>query len=810
MNTLLRDVLYAFRMIVKTPVVTGIAIVSLAIGVAANTTIFSILNSWLLRPLPYPEADRMVMVWENELSEASDFEAVTPANFLDWKQQSTSFDALIAADFTTANLTSVDRPEQLTVADVTPNFFSLLGASPILGRTFLESEGGDEDAPVAVLSETLWRNRFGARSDILNTILTLDGSSVTVVGVMPETFDFLVGSVNLWQATDFENRRDDRTDHTLVVTARLKPGIVPSQAQSEMTAVASRLKELYPETNTNYGVNIETLREAFPGTTDRALIQLLMAVVSLVLVIACVNVAGLLMAKTDARHKEIAVRVALGAGKGRLVRQLMTESIVLALMAGALGTVLSMWGVASLVRALPSEIPGIFMPQFDSTVVAFSMGVSLLAGLTFGITPAVQAVGGKLRSALVETSRGGTATKGKRRVRNAFVMVEFALALTILIGAAVLTDLFHQRLDIDPGFDVTNLLTVELTLPEHKYEDDASKIAFTEELHRKISNVSGSSGLALMSTLPRSRGVPSTEFAIDGRLIDEDSKPNTAWLSVDLNYFNTMGISLRSGRSFSNADRADAPPVVIVNQRMVDQFFEGNSPVGERITIQETSREIVGVTNNIALQRLSGLQPTLSVVYFPIAQRPVQRIFMAIRANGDPHVLAAPVQEAVWEIDSDQPITSVTTMEEHFKSMLAGPNFMAAILVIVGLLALGLAAVGIYGVMSYSVSQRTNELGIRMALGASPRQVLAKVASQGITLAGVGLLMGVPGAVLVVGAIGKIMAAGSSNGLTFARSIDLTPILGVSGILALVGLVACYLPARRATKIDPVVALQVE
>ena len=390
-NTLRQDLIYSIRMIVKTPVVTGIAVLSLAIAVAANTSIFSVLNSWLLRPLPYPDAERLVMVWENDRNDSDDSDGATVANYFDWREQSNSFEALIAAEFSSANLTGMERPEQLRVSHVTPDFLRVLAAEPLIGRTFREDEGGPEDTPVAVIGESLWRDRFAGDNAVLNQTMMLDGRAYTIVGVMPETFDFLVGSVKIWVADTFESRRTDRTVHTLVVTGRLRGGVTPAQAQNEMTSIASRLEEQYPETNEGWGVNVETLKEQFPGDTDRGLIQILMTVVFLVLLIACVNIANLLLAKTDSRQKEIAVRMALGAGKGRIVRQLLTEAVVLALIAGSLGTVLSIWGVAFLAQVFPDEVPGAFLPRIDAAVVTFSILASVFAGLTFGIAPATQA-----------------------------------------------------------------------------------------------------------------------------------------------------------------------------------------------------------------------------------------------------------------------------------------------------------------------------------------------------------------------------------------------------------------------------------
>jgi len=810
LGSLRTDLVYAFRMIIKTPVVTVIAIFSLALGVAANTMIFAVVNQWLLRPFPYYESESLVMLWEDNRNTQGDQESVSVANYLDWRDLAASFQTMIASELDVANLTGLDRPERVNITRVTPNIFTLLNAEPMLGRTFRPDEGGMEDAPVVVLGEMLWRNQFGADPEAVGRTVRLNGRSYTVVGVMPETFDWLFGGVSLWVADDFESRRENRASRSLIVTARLQPGATPASAQAEMSAIALRLEDLHQETNADYGVNVETLSEIFPGPTDRGLIQLMMAVTFLVLLVACVNIASLLMAKTDARQKEIAVRVALGAGKARLVRQLLTESVLLALIAGTLGLVLSVWGVAWVGTAIPEEVPHSLTPQMSGAVVGFSIAISFLAGLTFGITPAAQAVKGGLRSALIDGTRGGTATARRRRTRSIFVITEFALALTILVGAAMMTEMFHQRLALDPGFDGDNLLTMELTLPEYKYAGEDALTAFVDDFERELATLPGTRGYAIMNVLPRARSVPSSTFTVDGVLVEQEEAPTTSWLSVSPEYFQTMGIPVLAGRAFDVSDRADAPQVVIVNERLAERFFGGDDPVGRRLTIQGRSREIVGLVKNVAQERLTGLTAPSPSVYFPMAQRAVRTLSVVVRATSDPHQLASPIQEAIWRIDAELPVTLVRTMDEVIKVELAGPNLMAMVMFVIGLLALVLAAIGIYGVMAYTVSQQTNEIGIRMALGSSTGRVLARVARQGATLAGIGLMLGIPTSTLVVWFIGKIGERAGANGLAMVEAVGLTPVVVVAGVLAFVGLVGCYLPARRATKIDPVLALQQE
>ncbi len=812
-SALYRDLRQALRAIARTPGLSFVAVLSLALGIAANTSIFSLAHAFLLRPLPYTETERLAVVWESQRSRTEDRQAATPANYFDWRQQAGSFDALIASDFTSMTLTGSGSPEQLSVARVSPDFFAVLGSEPMRGRAFLAEEGGAGEAPVAVVGETLWRRSLGG-AEVVGTDLTLDGRGHTVVGVMPESFDFLLGTVDLWIASDFEAQRMERAERSLVVTGRLKPGISLEQAQAEMSAIASRLEALHPETNEGYGVDLQAIGDVFPGATDTLLVRILMTVVGLVLLIACVNVASLLLAKSDARQKEMAVRTALGAGRGRLLRQLLTESLAMALLAGVLGTLLSVWGVRMIADAMPDLIPSFHTPRLDAPVIGFSLAISLLAGLTFGISPALQALRGNRHVTLLDSCRGATSSRERKRLLSSFVVAELALALTILVGAAILTDLFRTRLDIEPGFDPDGLLTLQLELPEHRFAEDQATVAFVDRLRQSLEGV-GASDLTFASELPRTRNLPFTDLVVDGRPEEPGNEPRTSWLAVQPGYFEAMKITLEEGRGLTETDAADASPVVVVNRRLVERHFAdlaaGDSPIGRRLTVEGESREIVGVVADVAQERMSGLEPLAPAVYFPLAQHPVRRLYAVVRAPaGDSYLLAEPVRQAIWRVDPEQPISELRPMEEHVISQLAGPTVMARVLFAVGLLALALAAMGTYGVMSFAVSQQTGEIGLRMALGARPGQILARVTRQGAFLAAVGLLLGIPASAMVVRLINGLFEAAARDGLDPVGGIPLQPILEVGAVLALVGFIACYLPARRATRIDPVTALQNE
>ena len=626
---------------------------------------------------------------------------------------------------------------------------------------------------------------------------------------MPETFDFVLGDVSLWIADDATARRDDRTSHWYQVTGRLAEGVSVQQARADMNAIAARLEQQYPEANREWGVYLNTVRDEFPEATDQALIKILMTVVFLALLIACTNVASLLLAKADTRQKEMAIRAALGAGRRRLVQQLLIESLLMALVAGVLGTVLSIWGVRFIAQALPPIIPDFYMPRIDATVVVFAAMVSLFAGLTFGITPALQALASDLRGALTDGGRGGTATVRRRRLRHAFVMAEFAMALTILVGAAVLTDLFDNSLAVDPGYDPDSVLTMELMMPEYKYPDDADLTHYVEEMGRGIEAVSGVETWAFVNELPRTFNMPQSTFTIPGEETEPGREPRTSWLSVTPDYLGSLRIALQSGRSLTDADRADAAAVIMINQRFVDRFLGGDEPLGSMLEIQGETREIVGVVTDVAQLRLAGLMPTQPIVYFPMAQRPVRLVNAVLRTSVEPRDVTAAVRSAVWAVDPEQPIASVRTLQEHIDFMLAGPDMLAAVLYQLGMLTLALASIGIYGVMAYAVSQQTREIGIRMALGAVSGQVLRRVMGQGMRLTTIGLVAGVLPAIGVAHAILSIPASLPGAGVLEFKLSPL-PIALVVLILGAVGLIASLLPARRATRIDPIVAFPEE
>jgi putative ABC transport system permease protein len=624
--------------------------------------------------------------------------------------------------------------------------------------------------------------------------------------VLPETFDFLLGTVNVWIPTDFESRREIRDSDRLRVVGKLREGVTRQQANEQLNVIATRLEQQHPETNRNLGVRLESMYEEFPGETDTRLIQALMLVALAALLIACFNVAGLYLAKTDLRAREIAVRMAMGASKARLLRLLLTESVLLALAAGSLGVVLAVFAIRGMSGALPPEIPSMYTPRMDSGVVAFAVMISALAGVIFGISPALQVLrGDKGRSMLLETSRGGSATRARKRLRAALVAGEFALALAILMSAGVMTSVFEGWVNGDAGFRREGLLTAQITLPEYRYGGDEERSAFLRELGVELDAIGGSTGWAATTNLPRSRGWSRIPVVVEGSGIEPDDAPRSSVSSVTPSFFEVMEIGAVRGRLLQYGDRADTVPVAVVNERFREIVFGGDDPVGERVVFQDETLEIVGVIPNFAQFREQGLMPAMPWIYRSFEQAPTRRVYLALATDADPYALTEPLRSAVWKIDRDQPITAVQSLGEFIDQTLSGPSYVGSLMYQLGFLALALALMGIYGVVAFSVSQQTREIGIRIALGEQTGAVMRGVFRHGAVLAGTGMLIGLP---LALGLL-RVFGAGMSS-LNIDSAMRPIPMIVTALILAAAAIVACYLPARRATQIDPVVALQEE
>ncbi|TDI36640.1 MAG: ABC transporter permease [Acidobacteria bacterium] len=802
MSDLFQDIRYGLRMMAKAPVVMAVAAISLAVGIAANTVTFSVVNGFFFNPFPYAEQDRLVVVYENHQKNLND-EGASPGNYLDWRERSTVFEELIAYEIVRANLTGGDEPERVRLVNTSPETFGMMGRQPFIGRDFDSDEGSR--GGVVILSFPFWQRYFGEEAGILGDEITVNGVPHTVIGVMPEDFDFIPANVDVYRPTDWTEglRRDDRDDRSLLVMGRLVDGRGIEEAQAELEAIASQLETEYPDANAGYGVHAIPLRELFPGPTDTMLMYILMTVAGFVLLIACANIANLLLARAEGRQREIAVRTAMGAGRARILRQLLTESVLLAVVGGTLGTLLSIYGVRGVASGMPAELPRSFMPVLDATVLMYTLAISMLAGVVFGIAPALHSFAGDLRESLGE-ARGGTVSRQRNRLRSAFVVIEIAAALALLVGGGVLLGIFTELVNRSPGFESKGVLTAQLTVSEDRYPSDADVLRFYEEAIRRLEEVSGIETVAAMIDLPRSRGVSHTEFTFDGReqpLANEE--PTADWQAVNPQYFSALGVPLSRGRALSDTDRTDTQLVTVVNERFVEVFLPDEEPLGTQITVLGASRQIVGVSKNVFQTRMplegGKIGPAL---YLPMAQKPVRNMSLAMRASGEPTALADAVRAAIWAVDPAQPVTAIQTLDEHIATQLSGPRIISFVLALFGAAALMLSAIGIYGVMAHSVAQRTREIGIRMALGAAGKDVVKLVTRQGMSLAAIGLCVGAPLAYAMVRAIQTMFLA--------ADMIDPKLIVGVTLTLAAVAFTATFLPALRASRVQPTRALQTE
>jgi putative ABC transport system permease protein len=803
LETFWQDVRFALRTLASHPGLTAVALLTLALGIGANTAMFSVVDGVLLKPLPLPQPDEVQVVWAKIESKGYPRFTVSPPDFVDWKAQAKSFEALAAVDADRLNLTGEGEPEVLAVGKVSADFFRVIALPFPLGRGFSPAEDVPGKGQVAVLSHALWQRRFGSDPRIVGKAVRLDGVSHTVVGVAPAGFD-LPNDRDLWVPLALENDPSQRGAHYLVVFGRLKDGVTTAQATAEMAGIAGRLEKQFPDTNTGVSAYAVPLQENTVQNIRQALLVLLAAVAA-VLLIACLNVANLLLARLTARSRELALRTALGAGRSRLMRQLLTESLVLALGGGVLGAALAVWGTRLLVAMNADNIPRAETIGIDGRVLAFTLALSLGTGLLFGLFPALQRPERDLHASLKEGGRGLSGSGGAKLARQGLVLAEIALALVLLVGAGLLLRSFATLHGVDPGFRSGGVLTLEVAPPQFKYPDEAQQAAFYERLLARLAALPGVEHAASALPLPLDGNGFMLTYQIEGRpAAAPGQEPVAAIRVVSPDFFQALGVPVVRGRAFTAEDRIDSEPVAVVNRAFVERELKGQDPLGKRLTFEDaadpTARwlTIVGVAGDVRHRALS--QDPAAEVYWAQLQSPQRGSTVVVQTAGDPASLAPAVRAAVGEIDADLPVNRVRTLDEVVAESLASSRFNAVLFALFAGLALALAAVGVYGVVSYAVAQRTHEIGVRMALGAGRREVVGMILRQGMGT----VLWGV-----AVGLVGAYFAARLLAGLVYGVSPhDLPTFVAVALALAGVALLANVVPARRATRVDPLLALR--
>jgi putative ABC transport system permease protein len=815
MGTLMQDMRYGIRMLSKNPGFAIIAVLTLALGIGANTAIFSVVNAELLRPLPFRDSGRLVSVATANSRMHSSNGSVSYPDFMDWRSQNQVFEKMAAYTGATFTLTGQVNPAHLEGASVSAETFDLLGVSPELGRTFQPGEDGPNHH-VVVISDHLWKQQFGGDPGIIGRTITIDNDGYTVVGVMPADFRYPLQREPeaIWSTLSPLNETTDnsppmvqhRGAHFLTCIARLKPGVTLAQAQAAMDVIASSLSKQYPDTDKYMSVHLSSEQDRLTGSIRPALLVMMIAV-GLVLLIACVNVANLLLARATTRGREIAIRTAMGAGRIRVVRQLLTESLLLAIVAGIFGAAWAFWGSDVLVRLSPENLPRVGEIHIDGWALAFTAGLSLLTGILFGLAPALQSTHSNIVEALKEGSLSMTAGRSRHGLRSSLVIVEMALALILLVSAGLLIRSLIRLQDVNPGFDPHNVMTASLDLPDAKYSD-LKKAEFFRELIPQLQAIPGVQSAAAVFPLPMSGDEIRTSFQIEGRPVAKSDEPHTSVRCVTPNYFTTMRIPLLQGREFTERDEASTAPVIIVNQAFAQQFFPGEDPIGKRIQAGISNsgpgtapmREIIAVVSNVKFEDLTTEFSPES--YIPYGQLQFGSITIVARSSKDPEGLAKPIASVVQSLDKDLPTYASKTVEQYLDGTIAVPRFNTFLLAIFAALAMVLTAVGLYGVISYTVAQRTHEIGIRMALGAQPRDMMRLVVGQGMRLALVGVAVG------LVAALG--LTRFLSSLLFGVSSTDPVSFAAVVAMLFGVVLLACYIPARRAMRVDPMVALRYE
>ena len=809
MGDLIQDVRYGLRTLRKSPAFTAVAILTLALGIGANSAIFSFVDGVLLKPLPYPEPDRIVLLWEKPPGGGNN--VISALNFLDWKSQSDAFVFMAAATGGSMTLTGHGDPQQLRAGRVSAGYFDTFGVKPALGRAFATDEDQPGNDHVVVLSHRLWATEFGADPALVGRPIRLDNQPFTVIGVLPEGSPFDRTVSRLWRPLAFAPGERTRNFHWLQIVARLKPHVTVEQARAQMNAIGARIATDYPDSNKGWGVSIVPYAESTVGPQLRSSLYVLLTAVGMLLLIGCANLANLMLARGTARQREVAVRSAIGAGRARLVRQFLTENVLLAIFGGAAGLFVGY----ALMRWLQFMLPPFYLPsvaevRMDGRVLLFALVVSIATGLAFGIAPALHATTPDLASAMKEGGRGSAGDGGRRRLRSALVIAEVAIAFVLLAGGGLLIKSFFEMMNTPLGFDSTNVLTLRVPFANDRFATADGLTAYVRSLVDRVRAVPGVRGASATDALPLegySNGMP---FLIAGReVVDRAHRLACGFKIVESSYFNVLGIQIVKGRPLTDRDTKGATPVTVINQSMASRFFAGQDPIGQRILVQqivpgkpalgpEIPWEIVGV---IADERTAPLEfTTRGGMYVPMDQSPSTFVSLVVRAAIAPDALSRAITDAVHAVDRNQSVTDVRTLEQIKTESSSSSRLRTMLLAVFASLALLLSAVGIYGVISYTVAQRAHEIGVRAALGASSGALVRMVLAGGMTLAGVGLVVGAAGALALTRLLGTLLVGVSAR--------DPITLVATAVVLSAVAFLACYVPARRAAKRDPLVALR--
>ncbi|HWZ30536.1 MAG TPA: ABC transporter permease [Bryobacteraceae bacterium] len=801
------DLKYAFRQLSKSPGFAAVAVLTLALGIGANTAIFSFINSWILKPSPFPNLDHIVILLEtNKRTGATS--SVSSADWTDWRQKSEVFEELATAAFDSFNLSGSDEPLKIPGFDVSANFFRTLGIKPALGREFTDAEQIAGQDNVAVLSFELWRDRFSSDPKILGQTITLDGLPTTVVGVMPDNFQYIpMGPAQVFKPLALAPQRlASRDSLFLRPVGRLKPGFDVPRANAAMTALQSSLESAYPVTNTNRGVLVRSLTDEINQQSGNSAVKTLYVIVCFVLLMACANVANLVMARSSARRKEMAIRLAMGAGRWRLIRQLLAETLILFVAGAAGGMLFARWGVAWLYRAIPARslpyLPNHGHVEVDSQVLLFTLAVTLLTGIAFGLMPALEGTRFDLNGILKDASSRGSSSAAGGRFRKILVGGEMALAVMVVVCGALLVNSFVHMLHTDLGFNGDHVLVAEMQLPP-SHKTPASITQFSDSVLERLAPIHGVDRASIAQYTPMSENGSVGIIYFDGRPDPPLGQvPLVRLNAVSPGYLESLSIALIAGRTFSREDSPDATRAIVINQTLVSRYFPGESPLGKRVRLRKdpTLYTVVGVVKDVKYYNPGN--PPENQAYVAFAQAPTQNLTIVVRTAGDTSAVAQSIRSVVRGLDPNQPVARIVTIAARVEERTAPDKILTELTGFFGTLALFLAAIGLYGVMAYSVAQRTQEIGVRMALGARSRDVLGLVVRQGMTIVLAGMSVGIVGAIF--------MARALATYLYGVKAADPTAFITTFLLLASIAFVACWIPARRAARVDPLVALRYE